>query len=167
MEIIPDRAEFKRAEVEKITSLSGNVLDYWEGEFSAFFPKNKNGAKTYLYKDVLIILQIKQYLTVERLNKAEIKEKLKENIEITNKLIEKDTEKNNSFKKKPPEEIKQKTIHPIESTPNIKNIKQRNPIQEPKEEKKKQKNNKNQLSIIKQDLHKILTILKNSDRKGN
>ena len=45
MEIIPDRIEFKRSEVEKITSLSGKVFDYWESEFE----------ESILFKEKIII----------------------------------------------------------------------------------------------------------------
>jgi len=89
MNIIPDKKEFKRIEVEGLTSLSGKVLDFWEKEFRVFSPFDKNGDRYYLYNDVLIILKIKQYFTVDRLNKNEILEKLSINVNGKKKKINK------------------------------------------------------------------------------
>ena len=76
---ILDKKEFTSTEVEQISCLSRAVLDYWEHEFEVFFPENKNGGKIYSNTDVELILKIKQYLTVERVNKTEIIEKLTSN----------------------------------------------------------------------------------------
>ena len=48
MDMIPDKNEFKRTEVEKIASLTGKVLDYWEEEFAVFSPK-KLMARRFIY----------------------------------------------------------------------------------------------------------------------
>ncbi len=157
MNIIPDRKEFKRADVEKIASLSGKVLDYWEAEFAVFFPINKNGEKIYLYKDVAIILKLKQYLTVERLNKAEIKKKLS--------IIDNSQPQNETESKTPVTATKTKTNIEKKTIPNIKK-ENKTIIDKVKPEKNTIINNqsKNKLEVIKDDLNSILTILRNNDK---
>ena len=158
MNIIPDRKEFKRADVEKIASLSGKVLDYWETEFAVFFPINKNGEKIYLYNDVEIILKLKQYLTVERLDKAEIREKLS--------IIDNSQPQNETESKTPVITTKTKTNVEKKIIPNIKK-ETKTIIDKIKSAKKTTINNKsnnNKLEIIKEDLNSILTILRNNDK---
>ena len=141
MNIIPDRKEFKKIEVERITSLSGKVLDYWEVEFAAFSPKNKNGEKIYLYEDVTTILKIKQYLTVDKLNKDQIKTKLFQKI-------------NNN-----------KNLKIVKKTTEINKINPKNTSEKKEDRQKHKKSNKDRLDLLKHNLLDILTILGNNDKK--
>jgi DNA-binding transcriptional MerR regulator len=71
---IPDKLTFKRAEVIKITSLDGRVIDYWEREFGGIKPVvNKLGEKFYTKQDIELILRIKQLMIVEKIEKSQIK----------------------------------------------------------------------------------------------
>jgi DNA-binding transcriptional MerR regulator len=71
---IPDKLTFKRAEVIKITSLDGRVIDYWEREFGGIKPVvNKLGEKFYTKQDIELILRIKQLMIVEKIEKSRIK----------------------------------------------------------------------------------------------
>ena len=75
---IPDKLTFKRTEVIKLTKLDGRVLDYWQKEFGVFAPMvNKSGDQFYTRNDVELILKIKQWLVVEKIEKSKIKELLK------------------------------------------------------------------------------------------
>ncbi len=74
---IPDKLTFRRSEVIKITRLDGKVIDYWEKEFGVFVPVvNRMGEKFYTRKDVESILNIKQWLIEEKVEKSKIKEML-------------------------------------------------------------------------------------------
>ncbi|NIM11738.1 MAG: MerR family transcriptional regulator [Candidatus Aminicenantes bacterium] len=76
---IPDKLTFKRNEVIKLTKLEGRVLDYWEKEFGGFVPTvNPTGEKFYSRKDVELILKIKHWMVVERIEKSKVKEKIKQ-----------------------------------------------------------------------------------------
>jgi DNA-binding transcriptional MerR regulator len=79
---IPDKLAFKRNEVIKLTKLEGRVLDYWEKEFGGFVPTvNQTGEKFYSRKDVELILKIKHWMVVERIEKLKVKEKIKQECE--------------------------------------------------------------------------------------
>ena len=79
---IPDKLAFKRNEVIKLTKLEGRVLDYWEREFGSFAPTvNQTGEKFYSRKDVELILKIKHWMVVERIEKSKVKEKIKQECE--------------------------------------------------------------------------------------
>jgi DNA-binding transcriptional MerR regulator len=79
---IPDKLAFKRNEVIKLTKLEGRVLDYWQREFGAFAPTvNQTGEKFYSRKDVELILKIKHWMVVERIEKSKVKEKIKQEYE--------------------------------------------------------------------------------------
>lgn len=74
---LPDKLTFKRKEVEKITKLDGKVLDYWQKEFGGFSPvTNQVGEVFYSRKDIFFILKLKQWMIVEKIAKAKIKEML-------------------------------------------------------------------------------------------
>ncbi len=74
---IPEKLAYKRKEVTQIVKLDGRVLDFWEVEFGAFAPtSNQAGEKYYSRQDLDTILQIKQWLIVERLDKNRVRELL-------------------------------------------------------------------------------------------
>ena len=79
---IPDKLAFKQIEVIKLTKLEGRVLDYWQREFGGFTPTvNQTGEKFYSRKDVELILKIKHWMVVERIEKLKVKEKIKQEFE--------------------------------------------------------------------------------------
>ncbi len=60
-----------------MTKLDARVLNYWEKEFGGFQAVvNASGGTFYSRKDVQLILEIKQWFLVERLNKEEIKKRI-------------------------------------------------------------------------------------------
>jgi DNA-binding transcriptional MerR regulator len=74
---IPDKLTFKRLEVIRHTKLDGKVIDYWQREFGEFAPTiNKMGDQFYTRNDVQLILKIKQWLIVEKIEKSKIKKLL-------------------------------------------------------------------------------------------
>lgn len=74
---IPEKLAFRRKEVTQLVKLDGRVLDFWEREFGAFAPTvNQAGEKFYSRQDLDTIMQIKQWLIVERLDKARVREML-------------------------------------------------------------------------------------------
>jgi len=76
---IPDKLTFKQNEVIRLTRLEGRVLDYWQTEFGGFEPMvNPVGEKFYTRDDVELILKIKQWMVVERIEKEKVKEKIKQ-----------------------------------------------------------------------------------------
>jgi len=75
---LPDKLTFKRNEVIKLAKLEGKVIDFWQKEFQAFSPMvNHSGEQFYTREALELILKIKQWLIVEKINKLKIKEKLK------------------------------------------------------------------------------------------
>jgi DNA-binding transcriptional MerR regulator len=71
---IPDKLMFKRQEVIRLTRLDGKVIDYWQREFGGFTPTiNKMGDQFYTRNDVQLILKIKQWMIVEKIEKSKIK----------------------------------------------------------------------------------------------
>lgn len=71
---IPDKLTFKRQEVIRLTKLDGKVIDYWQREFGGFAPTiNKMGDQFYTRNDVQLILKIKQWMVVEKIEKSKIK----------------------------------------------------------------------------------------------
>jgi DNA-binding transcriptional MerR regulator len=71
---IPDKLTFKRQEVIRLTKLDGKVIDYWQREFGGFAPTiNKMGDQFYTRNDVQLILKIKQWMIVEKIEKSKIK----------------------------------------------------------------------------------------------
>ena len=79
---IPDKLAIKQKEVTRITKLEGKVIDYWQKEFGGFEPTvNKDGEKFYTKKDIQLILKIKQWMIVDKIEKAKIKEMLGANLE--------------------------------------------------------------------------------------
>ena len=96
---IPDKLTFKRKEVVNLTKLDGKVIDYWEKEFGGLKPVvNQMGEKFYSRKDVEMILKIKQLLIVEKKEKSEVKEIIKN--EMTDVFVEKQDFKRNEKNKK-------------------------------------------------------------------
>ena len=92
---LPDKVAYKRNEVVKYTKLDGKVLDYWQKEFGGFSPTvNRQGEYFYSRKDIEVILQLKQWMVVEKIGKSKVKERLhvntKENVDQT-KISEKNT----------------------------------------------------------------------------
>jgi len=182
MNIIPDKKEFKRIEVEGLTSLSGKVLDFWEKEFRAFSPLEKKGDRYYLYEDVLVILKIKQYFTVDRLNKNEILEKLSTDVKgkeiLINKKKDRQNEKQNeknaipkSVTPKKSKSINDVTKETVNANQNEFEVEKKVKINKPLALVKKFKktsittdNKKDKLKTLKQDLLEILTILRNNDK---
>ena len=76
---IPEKLTFKRNEVIRLTRLEGRVLDYWQKEFGVFDPTvNQVGEKFYTRDDVELILKIKQWMVVERIEKEKVKERIKQ-----------------------------------------------------------------------------------------
>ncbi len=72
---LPDKLAFKQKEVIKITRLEGKVIDYWQKEFGGFEPTvNSEGEKFYTKTDIQLILKIRQWIIVEKIEKARIKE---------------------------------------------------------------------------------------------
>jgi len=172
MNMIPDKKEFKRAEVEGITSLSGNVLDYWEKKFKSFVPQVINDEKIYKYKDIQTILKIKQFLTVDRLNDNEIIERLSKETDME-QPIEKNTELQSSENKTKEIEIKEEIkrdekkikekIKPDKIKENTIKV-STNPDTMKKNNEISNNKNKIRLKRIKDELLDILTILENSDK---
>ncbi|HNX97889.1 MAG TPA: MerR family transcriptional regulator [Candidatus Aminicenantes bacterium] len=81
---IPEKLAFRRKEVTQLVKLDGRVLDFWEREFCAFAPTvNQAGEKFYSRQDLDTILQIKQWLIVERIDKARIREMLADKRSVT------------------------------------------------------------------------------------
>jgi DNA-binding transcriptional MerR regulator len=79
---IPDKLAFKRNEVIKLTKLEGRVLDYWQKEFGGFVPTvNQTGEIFYSRQGVELILKIKHWMVVERIEKSKVKEKIKQESE--------------------------------------------------------------------------------------
>lgn len=75
---IPDKLTFKRKEVIKLTKLDGKVIDYWQREFGGFAPTiNKLGDHFYTRNDIEMILKIKQWMIVQKIEKVKIKKMLK------------------------------------------------------------------------------------------
>ena len=75
---LPDKLAFKQKEVIKITSLEGKVIDYWQKEFGGFEPTvNSEGEKFYTKNDIQLILKIRQWIIVEKIEKEKIKEMIK------------------------------------------------------------------------------------------
>jgi DNA-binding transcriptional MerR regulator len=71
---IPDKLTFKRQEVIRLTRLEGKVIDYWQREFGGFAPTvNPMGDQFYTRNDVQLILKIKQWMIVEKIEKSKIK----------------------------------------------------------------------------------------------
>ncbi len=80
---IPDKLTFKRQEVIRFTRLDGKVIDYWQREFGGFAPTiNKMGDQFYTRNDVQLILKIKQWLIVEKIEKSKIKNLLQEELGV-------------------------------------------------------------------------------------
>ncbi|MCP4147209.1 MAG: MerR family transcriptional regulator [bacterium] len=78
MEIkLPDKLTFRRTEVIKLTKLDGRVLDYWEKDIGGFKAiVNKMGEQFYSRTDVELILKIKHWMQIERIDKSKIKKML-------------------------------------------------------------------------------------------
>jgi DNA-binding transcriptional MerR regulator len=75
---IPDKLTFKRQEVIRFTKLDGKVIDYWQREFGGFAPTiNKMGDQFYSRNDVQLILKIRKWMIVEKIEKSKIKNMLK------------------------------------------------------------------------------------------
>ena len=71
---IPDKLTFKRQEVIRLTKLDGKVIDYWQREFGGFSPTvNKMGDQFYTRNDIELILKIKKWMIVEKIEKSKIK----------------------------------------------------------------------------------------------
>ena len=80
---IPDKLTFKRQEVIRLTRLDGKVIDYWQREFGGFAPTiNKMGDHFYTRNDVQLILKIKQWMIVEKIEKSKIKNLLHEELGV-------------------------------------------------------------------------------------
>lgn len=105
---MPDKLIFKRSEVIKITRLDGKVIDYWQREFGGFSPTtNQLGELFYSKNDVELILKIKQWMVEEKIEKSQVKEMLKGQVEVEmpeKELYENDIEEN--FKKISAENLK-------------------------------------------------------------
>ena len=81
---IPEKLAFRRKEVTQLVKLDGRVLDFWENEFCAFAPTiNQAGEKFYSRQDLDTIMQIKQWLIVERIDKARVRELLADKRRVT------------------------------------------------------------------------------------
>ena len=81
---LPDKPTFNRKEIMHLSKLDGRVLDYWEKEFEAFSPAvDHNGEKLYSRQDLETILQIRQWLIVEKVDKSSIRERLQSDIANT------------------------------------------------------------------------------------
>ena len=81
---IPDKLMFKRQEVIRLTKLDGKVIDYWQREFGGFAPTiNKMGDQFYTRNDVQLILKIKQWMIVEKIEKSKIKNLIKAELDIS------------------------------------------------------------------------------------
>ena len=124
---LPDKLAFKQKEVIKITRLEGKVIDYWQKEFGGFEPTvNSEGEKFYTRKDIQLILNIRQWMIVEKIEKAKIKEMM----------------------------IKGREEHD-----------DANPVSNNADSPREMKTIRaDQLKIIKQSLHEILTILDKNDK---
>lgn len=80
---IPDKLTFKRQEVIRLTRLDGRVIDYWQREFGGFAPTvNKMGDQFYTRNDVQLILKIREWMVVEKIEKAKIKNLLQEELGV-------------------------------------------------------------------------------------
>ena len=75
---IPEKLTFRRKEVIQLAKLDGKVLDYWESEFAVFSPvDSQSGERFYSRKDIEVILKIKEWLNLEKLDKNKIMDVLK------------------------------------------------------------------------------------------
>jgi DNA-binding transcriptional MerR regulator len=75
---LPDKLTFRKKEIINITRLDGKVIDYWEKEFGGIRPVVNNiGEKFYTRQDLELLLRIKQLLIVEKLEKDEVREIMK------------------------------------------------------------------------------------------
>ena len=62
----PGKLFYRISEVSKMTGLEAYVLRYWETEFPMLRPKkSRGGQRTYLAKDIELVLLIKQMLYEE------------------------------------------------------------------------------------------------------
>jgi len=94
---IPDKLTFKRQEVIKLTRLDGKVIDYWQREFGGFAPTvNRMGDQFYTRNDVQLILKIKQWMVVEKIQKSKIKNLLQEELGVPGAYNERNSN-NESF----------------------------------------------------------------------
>jgi DNA-binding transcriptional MerR regulator len=76
---IPDKPAFRPEEVVRLTHLDGRVLNFWATEFEGITPARSPGGDLFYSKASLKrILQIKQWLVEERLDKATIRRRLQE-----------------------------------------------------------------------------------------
>ncbi|MGC8916957.1 MAG: MerR family transcriptional regulator [Thermoanaerobaculum sp.] len=76
---IPDKEEFKIAEVCEIAGVKPFMLRYWEQEFPELAPaKEAGGQRVYRREDVELVLRIKQLLYEEQLTIAGAKKRLAE-----------------------------------------------------------------------------------------
>jgi len=81
---IPDKLTFKRQEVIRLTRLEGKVIDYWQREFGGFAPMvNKMGDQFYTRDHVQLILKIKQWMVVEKIQKSKIKKMVEEELGVS------------------------------------------------------------------------------------
>lgn len=75
---LPDRDRFTRRDVERLLRLDGRVLDFWEREFDTLSPgRGDAGEKIYSRRDVEALIHIKHWLVEERLDKNEVRSRLK------------------------------------------------------------------------------------------
>ncbi|HEY3128622.1 MAG TPA: MerR family transcriptional regulator [Acidobacteriota bacterium] len=66
MEQIPKKLYYKIGEVCDLCKVEPHVLRYWETEFPQLSPsKNNSGQRVYRYRDVQVVLRIKQLLYEE------------------------------------------------------------------------------------------------------
>lgn len=66
MEQIPKKLFYKIGEVCDLCQIQPHVLRYWETEFSQLSPsKNSSGQRVYRYRDLQLVLRIKQLLYQE------------------------------------------------------------------------------------------------------
>jgi DNA-binding transcriptional MerR regulator len=93
---IPDKLMFKKQEVIRLTKLDGKVIDYWQREFGGFSPTiNKMGDQFYTRNDVQLILKIKQWMIVEKIEKTKIKNLIKAELDISGTYSERNSNNGN------------------------------------------------------------------------
>jgi len=105
---IPDKAQFRPEEVVRLTRLDTRVLTFWAKEFEGINPiRLDTGQMVYTKVAVERILTIKHLLVEERLDKENVRNKLKESLTADKTVVTKQVLKSPSEKQKTLNQIKQ------------------------------------------------------------
>jgi DNA-binding transcriptional MerR regulator len=73
----PDKLYFKIGEVAHIAGVRTSVLRFWESEFEFLKPeKSTTGQRLYTKKDVLLLLEVKRLLYIEKFTLEGVKKRI-------------------------------------------------------------------------------------------